>query len=163
MLGITRHQHGVSLVESMIALLVISVGLLGIAALQITSISQNSSALHHSQAVWAAYDMSDRIRANDNSFAAYAGIDTITGSYTQSCEGIANVCTSAQIMTADAADWTTMVSNLPSGHGQIIAQADPNELLIAVMWNDGNTTGGGSNGAACPVTTLSCYTVVVTQ
>ena len=62
MLSISRQQHGVSLVESMIALLVISIGLLGIAALQVTSISQNSSAFHHSQAVWAAYDMSDRIQ-----------------------------------------------------------------------------------------------------
>lgn len=163
MLSIARQQHGVSLVESMIALLVISVGLLGIAALQITSISQNSSALHHSQAVWAAYDMSDRIRANNNLFATYAGIDTSTG-YTQNCEGIANICTSAQMVTADAADWETMVSNLPSGRGQIIVNpADANELLVAVLWDDGGVPGGGSNGAPCPVATLSCYTVVVSQ
>lgn len=162
MLSISSQQQGVSLVESMIALLVISVGLLGIAALQVTSISQNSSALHHSQAVLAAYDMSDRIRANNNSFAAYDGINTTT-SYSQNCEGIANVCTSAQMVTADAADWVTMVSGLPSGQGQIIAQTDPNELLIAVMWDDGGTPGGGANGAVCPVATLSCYTVAVSR
>jgi type IV pilus assembly protein PilV len=162
MLSISRQQHGVSLVESMIALLVISIGLLGIAALQVTSISQNSSAFHHSQAVWAAYDMSDRIRANSSSFASYNGIKTSIG-YSQDCTGIANVCTSAQMVTADAADWETMVGNLPSGQGQIIAQTNPSELLIAVMWDDGGTPGGGSNGAVCPVATLSCYTVVVAQ
>lgn len=166
MLGTTYRQQGVSLVESMIALLVISIGLLGIAALQVTSISQNSSALHHSQAVMAAYNMSDRIRANDISaaaFASYAGIDTNTG-YSQNCTGIANVCTSAQMVTADAADWEVMVENLPSGRGQIIVNpADANELLVAVMWDDGGTPGGGSNGAACPIATLSCYTTVVSR
>ena len=163
MLGITHQQQGVSLVESMIALLVISVGLLGIAALQITSVGQNSSALHHSQAVWAAYDMSDRIRANNSTFASYAGIDTDTG-YTQNCTGIANNCTSAQMVTADAADWVTMVSNLPSGRGQIIVNpVDANELLIAVLWDDGGTPGGGANGTACPIASLSCYTVAVSQ
>ena len=159
----TRHkQQGVSLVESMIALLVISIGLLGIAALQVTSISQNSSALHHSQAVMAAYDMADRIRTNNNSFAAYDAIDTNTD-YSQDCTGIANICSSAQMVTADASNWKTRVGNLPSGRGQIIAQANPTELLIAVMWDDGGIPGGGSNGAACPVVALSCYTVVVSQ
>ena len=70
------NQRGVSLIESMIALLVISIGLLGIAALQITSVKQNSSALQHSQSVWISYDISDRIRANFGEFANYAGIDT---------------------------------------------------------------------------------------
>lgn len=165
-------QQGVTLVESMIALLVISVGLLGIAALQITSVSQNASALHHSQAVWAAYNMADRIRANNPpsipptvpptypQFANYAGIDTNNG-YSQSCTGIANVCTSAQMLTADAADWATMVGNLPDGRGQITANADG--LLIAVMWDDGGTPGGGAAGANCPIANLSCYTVAISQ
>ena len=59
-----HHQRGLSLVESMIALLVISIGLLGIASLQITAMKLNNSALHHSQSVWIAYNIADRIRAN---------------------------------------------------------------------------------------------------
>ena len=55
----------------MVALLVISIGLLGIAALQITAMNQNPSSLNHSQAVWIAYNMSDRIRANLPEFANY--------------------------------------------------------------------------------------------
>ena len=162
MLDTGNNQQGTSLIESMISLLVISIGLLGIAALQVTSISQNSSALHHSQAVMATYNMADRIRTNNNSFAAYNAIDTSIG-YSQDCTGIANVCSSAEMVTADASDWETMIGNLPLGRGQIIAQANSTELLIAVMWDDGGIPGGGSNGAACPVATLSCYTLVVSQ
>ena len=40
-----KSQQGISLIESMIALLVVSIGLLGIAALQITAMNQNASSL----------------------------------------------------------------------------------------------------------------------
>jgi len=86
-------QRGVSLIESMIALLVISIGLLGIAALQITAMKQNTSALNHSQAVWIGYNIADRIRANFGEFDQYAGIDT-NSSYTQDCS--TSACTAQQ-------------------------------------------------------------------
>ena len=67
-----RRQRGLTLIESMVALLVISIGLLGIAALQLSAMQQNATALNHSQAVWINYNMADRIRANPNQFASYA-------------------------------------------------------------------------------------------
>ena len=158
---ISKHdQRGVSLIESMIALLVISIGLLGIAALQITAMGQNTSALHHSQAVWIAYNMSDRIRANINQFSNYNGIDT-NNSYTQDCMSAA--CSSAQMLTADAADWSAMVSSLPTGRGIIATPVTANELNVTVMWDD---EGAGGTGTGCgydPAVDLTCYTLVVTQ
>ncbi|MFV2033436.1 MAG: type IV pilus modification protein PilV [Gammaproteobacteria bacterium] len=154
-----RHQCGVSLIESMIALLVISIGLLGIAALQITAMSQNTSALNHSQSVWIVYDMSDRIRSNYAQFINYAGIDT-NNAYSQDC--ITGSCTSAQLVVADAADWQTRVQNLPAGRG-LISSPVANQLLIRVMWDDAGT---GATGTACgsdPAVDLTCYTVTMVQ
>ena len=147
-----------SLVESMIALLVISIGLLGIAALQLTAMNQNSSALNHSQAVWIAYNMSDRIRANISEFGNYDGIDTTTG-YAQDCMSAA--CTNAQMRTADAADWTTLIGNLPAGRGQITSNADG--LLVTVMWDDDGTGATGTNCGNNPNVDLTCYTLAVAQ
>ena len=150
-------QQGVSLVESMIALLVISIGLLGIAALQITSMKQNNSALHHSQAVWIASNMSERIRANFGAFDSYAaagGIDTDT-SPTQDCH--AGPCNIQQLVDGDAADWATEVQNLPAGRGTVTGTATM--LTIRVMWDDEGT---GASGIACgsnPAVDLTCYTV----
>jgi type IV pilus assembly protein PilV len=153
-----QFQQGVTLVESMIALLVISIGLLGIASLQITAMSQNASSLHHSQAVWYAYNMSDRIRANIGEFANYDGIDT-SNSYSQDCMG--GPCTSAQMLTADAADWAAMTGNLPGGRGIIDTTAD-GLLEVSVMWDDEGT---GATGTDCtgtdPNVDLTCYTLVV--
>ena len=151
-------QRGVSLVESMIALLVISIGLLGIAALQITSMKQITSALHHSQAVWIGYNMADRIRANFSQFAGYAGIDTTTG-YSQDC--MSGACNTNQLITSDAGDWTTQVQNLPGGRGMVTGNAT--QLVIAVMWDDDGT---GATGTGCgnnPAVDLTCYTVTLVQ
>ena len=158
-----QHQLGVSLIESMIALLVISIGLLGIAALQITAMKQNSSALHHSQSVWISYDMADRIRANFGQFAAYAGIDT-NNTPPQDCTG---GCTSAQMVTSDAESWASLVQNLPSGRGTITSQVATapatNELLIRVMWDDEGTGATGINCGTDPATDLTCFSATIIQ
>jgi len=163
MLKLKKQQSGVSLVESLIALLVISIGLLGIAALQITSVQQNSSAANHSQAVWMAYEMSDRIRANANPgndrFDDYAGIDT-SAFTSQACTTTA--CSEAQMIDADATDWANLVSNLPSGRGLVEDNA-PDGLLIKVMWDDAGTGANGTNCGPDPDVDLTCYTVVITE
>jgi len=158
MLAKKQLQQGVTLVESMIALLVISIGLLGIASLQITAMSQNASSLNHSQAVWYAYNMSDRIRANMNQFDNYDAIDTANG-YTQDC--LSSACSNAQMLQADAADWATMVANLPGGRGRITSTADG--LVVSVLWDDEGTGATGTNCGADPNVDLTCYTLVVSQ
>ena len=55
---------GFSLVEVMVTLLVLSVGLLGIAALQVTSLQSSSASLHRSTAVIQANDLVERLWAN---------------------------------------------------------------------------------------------------
>ena len=142
----------------MIALLVISVGLLGIASLQLTAMNQNTSSLNHSQAVWYAYNMSDRIRANMTQFNNYNGIDTSTG-YSQNC--ITATCSDAQMRVADAADWSTMVSNLPGGRGIIAIGNDG--LEVSVMWDDEGTGATGTGCDASNSADLTCYTLVVSQ
>lgn len=151
-------QRGVTVIESMIALLVISVGLLGIAALQLTSMKQNNTALQNSKAVWIGYTMADRIRANVGEFENYAGIDTDTG-YDRDCD--ANECTSAQMIIADADAWETAVGDLPSGRGLITG--DATELVITVMWDDEGT---GATGTGCtndPDVDLTCYRITMVQ
>lgn len=158
MLAQKYRQQGLSLIESMVALLVISVGLLGIAALQVTSMQQNNSAMHHSQAVWIAYNMADRIRANMPQFDNYVGTDT-NNTYNQDCA--TNACTAAQMIVADQTDWSTAMQALPGGRGRI-TQPVANQLRIDVMWDDeaSGATGTGCGGGA---NDLTCYTVTLNR
>ena len=154
-----NRQRGVSLIESMIALVVISVGLLGIAALQVTSMKQNNSALHHSQAVWVAFNIAERIRSNFGQFAGYAGIDT---NATNSQDCITTPCTPVELIDSDAADWATEVQTLPSGRGTIDSPFG-NQLRIRVMWDDEGAGGTGLNCGPDPAVDLTCYTVILEQ
>ena len=63
---------GFTLIEVLIAMLVLAVSLLGLAGLQATSLRNNQSAYNRSQATQLAYDLADRMRANA------AGISTYT-------------------------------------------------------------------------------------
>ena len=157
MLSVNNRQKGVSLIESMIALVVISVGLLGIAALQVTSMKQSNSALHHSQAVWIGFNIAERIRSNFGQFVNYGGIDTNTG-YSQDC--IWAECSPTEMITSDAADWADEVKSLPSGRGDIVSLFGDNQLRIRVMWDDGDP-GAGCGDSPPPDAKLTCYTVIL--
>lgn len=63
-------QRGMTLIEVLVTLVLISVGLLGIAALQLTSLKGNKEAYVRSQASVLAGDILDRIRANTAAFRA---------------------------------------------------------------------------------------------
>lgn len=59
-----KHQRGVTLLEVLISVVILSVGLLGLAGLQAVSIRNNTSAYQRSVATMLAYDVIDRIRAD---------------------------------------------------------------------------------------------------
>lgn len=62
--GIKSQQQGVGMVEILVTLLILSVGLLGVAQLQFIGTMSNADALHRSQSVMIAQQMSERLRAN---------------------------------------------------------------------------------------------------
>lgn len=70
-----RRQHGVGLIEILIAVLVLSVGFLGMAALLARSMTNNNSAMARTQTVVAAYSILDAMRADRNNALA-GGYDT---------------------------------------------------------------------------------------
>jgi type IV pilus assembly protein PilV len=59
-----RRSQGFTLIEALVALVVLSIGLLGVAALQLTSLRSNHGSAMRSQATFLAYDIIDRMRAN---------------------------------------------------------------------------------------------------
>jgi type IV pilus assembly protein PilV len=151
-------QQGLTIVESMVALLVISIGLLGIAALQLTAMQQNSSALHQSKAVWAGYAMADRIRANNIRFVDYSGIDT-NESYSQDC--MSSACSDEELVTADADEWTDAVRDLPGGRGRVTGNAS--QLIVTVMWDDEGTGATGTDCSGNAQVDLTCYSITLVR
>ena len=111
-------SRGFSLVEVLVALLVLSIGLLGLAALQTTSLQYNTGSYFRTQATFLAYDIIDRMRANSAAVADSDGngYDQPTSSaVTISVNCDSSSCTSAELATYDVRKWyDRAVATLPN-------------------------------------------------
>lgn len=133
--------QGFTLLEVLIALVVLSIGLLGLAGLQSTGLRFNQSASMRTQATQLAYDMSDRMRANQVAVNAgyYLGAAGATaGCHTVSVSG----CTPAEMAADDLAAWNAAITRyLPDGEGLICRDNDPsNGTSAADHGCDNNAT-----------------------
>ncbi len=119
-------QRGVALLEVLIAFFVLSVGLLGLAALQVKTVQFNQGSYQRSQAMISAYDMLDRMRLNKT--AASSGAYNIGWSSTASGTGT--------MPQRDLTNWiTTINGNLPNGEGSI--DCDIYKICdINIRWTD---------------------------
>ena len=66
-----RHQAGLTMVEVLIALLVLGVGVMGLAMMQTLNLRYTQSANHRTQAVNLAGELIDMMRTNRSQLAAY--------------------------------------------------------------------------------------------
>jgi type IV pilus assembly protein PilV len=131
-----RHARsgGFTLVEVLVALVVMSVGMLGIAALYLEGLRAGRTAVYRTTAVTLAADMADRIRANRDAGAAYAGTGPGTD---QSCVNGAVDCTPADLAADDWFDWRQRIAQqLPQGaEARIdVSGAGPVSYLITLQW-----------------------------
>ena len=129
-------QTGFTLVEAVVALVVLAVGMLGIAGLYIEGLRSSHSALARTTAVNLAADMADRIRANSAATVAYAGVGP--GLNNLCVNGPAD-CTPAQLANDDWFWWNQDVQNLlPQGTITAVAVAAPtaftNNYTIVMTW-----------------------------
>ena len=129
-----RRIRGFSLVESLVALVVLSVGLLGVARMYVFSLQNGRLALLNSQAVMLAADMADRIRANQTAGIDYAGAAADFG-----CVDGGLDCTPTQMAANDLLVWQNEVANaLPGGQATIAVNVAtfPTTFVISVQWSD---------------------------
>lgn len=130
-----RRQRGFSLVEALVALVVLSVGLLGVAALYTWSLRDSRTALLRSEAVNLASDMADRIRANRVAGPEYDEGAAGAGAITDACS--AGGCTPEEMAGNDKAEWIEALGNtLPAGEGTVDVDdtTAPFTYTITVNW-----------------------------
>ncbi len=131
----STRQQGFTLVEVMVALVVLSVGMLGIAALFTQGLSAGRTAIYRTQAVNLVGDLADRIRANRSAQAAYAG-----AAANNNCDPLGGGgvdCAPAQMAAHDLFVWDQQVQQgLPGGEWlvQFDAAALPPSYTIQVSW-----------------------------
>jgi len=102
-------QRGFTLIEAMVAVLVLTVGILGVTAMQLVSFQNNQGAFFRTQATYVAAEILDRIRANEAAaYAIYDGIDTADLTTIPADPGCASSiagCPPASMAAIDIRDW----------------------------------------------------------
>lgn len=127
--------RGFTLLEVLVALVVLSVGLLGLSGLQTSSLRNNHSAFLRSQATVVTNDILDRMRANRDS--ATGGAYNITYAATPSTPGCGSGsgCSTADVASIDVNEWRDYVERLPGGEGQINVN-NAGIAEVRVRWAD---------------------------
>jgi type IV pilus assembly protein PilV len=113
-------QSGFTLLEATIALLVLSIGMLGISALFFEGLKSGRTAVYRTEAVYLASDMADRIRANPLAGAAYEQDGANEG-----CHDDAATCTPQQVAREDKLEWAAdMAEHMPADSTATVNVAD---------------------------------------
>lgn len=146
-----RLTRGASLIEVLVAVLIMAIGLLGVAALQAAALRNGQSALERTQGVVQTYAMLDAMRANPTAARA--------NNYNK-----AKTCTVPAIPSTGAtlvdSDWNSWMDSLhksmgTSACGQVTCAS--NVCTIVVTWDDSRATAvsGATTDSARTITTTT--------
>lgn len=135
-----RKSKGFSLVEVLIALVIMSVGMLGIAGLYVHSMQAGRTSMLRHHAVTLAGDIADRIRANPTAGAAYEAADGVDND----CVAKGVDCDAASMAAHDIFLWQDQAESflpvMADNNEQVIVVFDaasvPQSYSITVRWDE---------------------------
>ncbi|MBB3845152.1 type IV pilus modification protein PilV [Xanthomonas arboricola] len=136
-----KNVHGVTLIEVMISVLIMGIGMLGIAAMQTTALKNNQGALRRTEVVMQTYTILDAMRANRD-VALIGGYNT--------ANMLCTAPTGSGLPDRDKALW---IASLKSALGDAestcgsIACTDGN-CRITVRWDDSRSKNLDADGAS---------------
>lgn len=141
-----KYQRGVTLLESLVAVLIAALGILGILSLQVRTLANTQTAMRQAQAIRLVENLSERVRMNPNSF-----VDGVASSYNidwNSAGGSVDCsagCESQDQAKADVAAWkASVLAALPLADARVFFVNDENgvaagsrrQLGVLIAWRE---------------------------
>jgi type IV pilus assembly protein PilV len=147
-----RHRHtssGFTLVEVLIALVVLAIGMLGVAGLLLNGLQSSRIALLRTQAVMLASDIGDRIRANRTGGASYALASGTTLSAPGKACTTAGQCNSSEVAAIDLYAWQqSVLATLPGATTAVavapVGALSSNTYTITISWTQSGDAAAAS-------------------
>jgi type IV pilus assembly protein PilV len=134
--SIAGKERGFTLIEVLVTVIILAIGLLGLAGLQLGGLRYSFSAYQRSQATIMANDIVDRMRAN-RTVAEAGGYDIDLGDMpgVGTCTGDGVNCSAADMADADLYEWKQSLADiLPAGDGSIANNGGT--YTITIQWDD---------------------------
>lgn len=130
-----RRQRGVGIIEILVAVLVLSIGLLGLAGLQMRTLRNNQSALERGVAVMETHAIADAMRA-----------DRATATTTPYAYNIAldddSPTGGATFVLQVLQRWRNSLTSMLGDEATGSVDCDGADCTITIRWNDSRATGG---------------------
>ena len=168
----SRLQRGISLIESLVAIVVMALGILGILGVQMRTLTDTQTGVRRAQAIRLIEDLSERIKNQPNSLTTMGNYvrtwdpDSATAT-TPNCS--TSACTPANMATYDLNRWIDNVrAALPLGDAAVFLAADnsttdPRQLGVMISWREnerdkdsakvfetGKTAADAADSVTCP-------------
>ena len=158
---VQKQAGGFSLIEILITMVIVAVGLMGTATLQLTGLSSNQGAYLRTQASFLVYDMADRMRGNPDraiagdydgfSFDASTGAESTLNSlksFATDCITQSGGCSRSKQSDTDLYEWarslmgagSSDVALLPGAHGDVVRVVD-DLFRVTVSWDESDWDG----------------------
>ena len=144
-------QRGITLIESLVAIVVAALGILGIVGVQRRTLTDTQTTVRRAQAIRLIEDLSERMRVNPN---ALANLATYTSAFTNNptvptgsaaCATAGSGCNLTQLATYDLAAWKkTVRDTLPLGRANIftppaesaVTAGQGRQLGVMIAWRE---------------------------
>lgn len=159
-------QQGITLIDALIALVIFSVGLLALAALQTVSKQSNYEAMQRTNAAMFAYDLIERMRMNSGALLDYVGDSILSDTHT-ACTTCDTTGNTSAIASNDLFEWKAMVlgeKEINSANVSVGGLIDPvacltrvattNEFTLTIAWR-GQTSISNQSASTCGIGTAS--------
>ena len=166
----TPHQQGITLLETLVAIVIMALGILSVLGLQMRTLTNTQTSLYRAQAIRLIEDLNERLASNPN---ALINISTYASSWnnkptaTKDCS--TSTCTHSELASYDIAQWKTLVANtLPLGDASVFTPQDETDannrrqLGVMISWRENelsqedsykipiNAASNSGNAASCP-------------
>jgi type IV pilus assembly protein PilV len=140
-------QSGSSLIETVVALFVLSIGLLGVLSMQVKSMQFNQSAFYYGQAVYLANEILENMRSNKAVANTYLiDFDENKPSLTVNCNESGKKCTPSQLRDFDIHHWRSNIErSLVTGKSSVKRVGD--FYAITVQFDDSRSAADNAEGA----------------
>jgi type IV pilus assembly protein PilV len=141
--------QGTTLIEVLVAAIILSVGMLGYAQLQLKTMKQSNDSLHNTLATIMAEDLIERVRSNKSEAlkgtsgnyhkpSLEESVPSCTGRDTQGDYDVSLTCTSAELALFDIDEWKETIANgLPNPQSVVCVDSTPEDPTTDTLENLG--------------------------
>lgn len=147
-LAARKRQRGISLIESLVAMVIAALGILGIVGVQLRTLADTQTSVRRAQAILLIEDLSERMKVNPNALNNLSSYDSDFDD-TPTPDSCAANCTPAQQTSYDLATWKqTVANNLPLGEASIFLAPGETQgrrqLGVMIAWRENERSGADS-------------------